>query len=355
MTAPDVEPLVSIIMPAYDVEAYVERAVACVLHQTYRDFELIVVDDGSHDGTPAILDRLARLDPRIIVVHKQNGGAPAARNDGIAMARGRYAWFVDADDLIREDMLDRMVTLAEESDLELVVTGFTIETHVGGETLTEVKSCPDVTYVSQYDFRSHAYRLFDENLLYTPWNKLFLTDRLRRLGIRFRDTFWDDFPFVLDYIRDVERVGNVSAPLYRFQRQREDSETTRWREGITKKRIEEDEWMRDLYAHWQICDKDSLEMLSRRHAERIVGCIESICDPSSPLTASDKIREIRDIVDDARVHEAAEDAVPHSAMMRLMLAPLRWRSVPLCYAEGHFVAAVKTSMPMLFARLKASR
>ena len=93
-------PSVSVIIPVYNVEAYVERCIESVAAQTCADFEALLVDDGSPDGSGAILERWARRDPRFRVLHKENGGLSSARNAGMDAARGDYLLFVDADDWI---------------------------------------------------------------------------------------------------------------------------------------------------------------------------------------------------------------------------------------------------------------
>ena len=130
-TATTHAPLVSVIIPAYNVEAYVEAAVRSVLDQTLADIEVIVVDDGSKDATGEILDRMAQDDPRLTALHVQNGGAPAARNLAIDRACGRYLVFVDADDECAPTMLERLAQIMDRDGCELAVCGFEIVTPTG--------------------------------------------------------------------------------------------------------------------------------------------------------------------------------------------------------------------------------
>ncbi len=351
-------PAVTLIMPAYNIEAYVARAVESVQNQTLRDWELIAVDDGSSDRTGQILDRLAERDWRIEVVHTENRGAAAARNLALERARGRYIHFLDGDDWVEPAMLAREVEFAETNDLQLVVAGFYIETYYGNgaEHLTEAKRVDEEVFASQAQFRSQAFRLFDQNLLYVPWNKLFLRSRIEELGLRFRPTFWDDFPFVLDYIRDVERVGVMDACFYHFGRSRAESETARWRPGMYEKREEEHGWMLDLYDHWGLAaDPLSMEMVQRRYIERLVGCIENVCNEACTLPRDEKRAQIEAMISSERAQMAVRIAQPRSAMMRLMLLPIRRKDASLALAEGRFISFVKGMDPRLFASLKARR
>ena len=351
------EPKVTVIMPAYNVDRYVRRAVQSLQNQTFSDFELIVVDDGSTDRTGEIADSLAERDIRITEIHQENAGAPAARNAALDRAKGTYVMFMDADDWAEPNMIGDMVTLAEDNHLELAVTAFYIDTYyTDTEYYTEVKGCPSRLYLTQAEFRAAAWQLFDQNQLYPPWNKLFLRERIERLHIRFRPTFWDDFPFVLDFIRDVERVGVSEQPYYHFIRQRSESETARWRPDMYDKREEEHGWMLDLYEHWGLSgDPASMEMVQRRYIERLVGCIENVCNPQCDLSSREKRRLIGEMISSERAQVAVAVARPKSRMMTAMLLPIKTRNVELAYREGTFISYVKRHNTKLFASLKANR
>lgn len=351
-------PTVSVIMPAYNVDRYVRRAVESLQNQTLRDFELLVVDDGSKDRTGDILDKMAERDIRITVFHNENGGAPAARNYALDRARGTYIHFMDADDWIEPRMLEDMVSLAERSLLDLVITGFYIDTYYGddGEHTSEIKTRPDCIYPTQQEFRAAAWQLFDQNLLYTPWNKLYSRERIERLGIRFRPTFMDDFPFVLDYIRDVERVGMIEQAYYHFIRERSESETARWRHNLYEKREEEHGWMLDLYHHWGLDgDTACMEMIQRRYIERLIGCIENVCNPACTLSTKEKIEQIDEMITSDRAQLAVATAQPRSRMMKAMLVPIKAKNARLAYREGTFISYVKRHNTKIFATLKANR
>ena len=351
-------PKVSVIMPAYNVDRYVRRAVESLQNQTLSDFELLVVDDGSTDRTGQILDKLAERDIRITVFHNENGGAPAARNFALDRARGTFVQFMDADDWIEPRFLEDMVAFAEKHTLELVITGFYIDTYYGnnGEHTSEVKTRPDEVYLTQQEFRAAAWQLFDQNLFYTPWNKLYVRERIERLGIRFRPTFMDDFPFVLDYIRAVERVGMIEQPYYHFIRERAESETARWRPNLYEKREEEHGWMLDLYRHWGLDgDAACMEMIQRRYIERLIGCIENVCNPACELSTKEKLAQIDQMITSDRAQIAVATAHPRSKMMKTMLLPIKAKNARVAYHEGMLISYVKRHNTKIFATLKANR
>lgn len=351
-------PKVSVIIPAYNVDRFIGRAIESLQNQTMRNFELLIVDDGSTDRTGEVADRMAERDIRIDVIHTKNQGAAAARNTALDRARGEFVHFVDGDDWVEPTMLADLVKIAEADDLDLVIAGFYIETYYGSgdQHTSELKSQPSRTFGSKEEFRACAWRLFDTNLLYTPWNKLFRRSYLEHIHARFKPTFWDDFPFVLDVIRDIERVAVTERAYYHFIRLRAESETARWRLNMYEKREEEHGWMLDLYEHWGLAgDPASTEMVQRRYVERLVGCIENVCNPSCTLSEAEKLEQIDAMISSERAQLAVSIAQPHSKMMGLMLIPVRRRDARMALAEGRFISFVKRHNTRLFATLKANR
>ena len=114
-------PQISVIVPVYNVERYLEKCVRSVLNQTFADFELILIDDGSTDGSTALCDRLENIDSRIRVIHQENRGLAAARNRGIEASRGQYLIFLDSDDYWSGNVLDELLKTLRETGAEMVL------------------------------------------------------------------------------------------------------------------------------------------------------------------------------------------------------------------------------------------
>lgn len=114
-------PLISIIVPIYKVEKYLGRCIESLINQTYRNIEIILVDDGSPDNCPLICDNYAKQDKRITVIHKENGGLSDARNCGLRLAKGEYVLFVDSDDYIKLDSCDRFAETVKSMSVDIAV------------------------------------------------------------------------------------------------------------------------------------------------------------------------------------------------------------------------------------------
>lgn len=180
-------PKVSIVVAAYNVERFLARCIDSLLAQTESSLEVLLVNDGSSDGTSTLADSYAVSDARVRVVHRQNGGLSVARNTGLSAARGEYVCFIDADDWVEPDMVKSMVTYLENSSSDVVIAGFTADFLEDQEKLIKSEQRLPVYAVIEPD-SSIATQIYDEffiNLLGYAWNKLYRREWLITLDIQF--------------------------------------------------------------------------------------------------------------------------------------------------------------------------
>lgn len=168
--------MISVIVPVFNVEPYLETCLDSILAQTYHDLEILVVDDGSTDGCGEICDHYARLDRRIFVFHTENRGLSAARNLGLDHLHGQYISFVDSDDWIEPDMYERLLRMAEQTDADLITCRFYKEFKNGR---TESSGPPEPFSVEGNDIL-HTY-LFGQEICQDSWNNLFQADLFQSL------------------------------------------------------------------------------------------------------------------------------------------------------------------------------
>lgn len=211
--------LVSVIIPVYNVEAYLPECVESVRRQTYPYWELLLIDDGSKDGSPGICDDFQRKDPRIRVIHKENEGPSSARNLGIDSARGDYIAFVDSDDLIDSEMLEQMVEKIVRYHTDLVLCGYKRfhpswrrSYQLSPYSLVILQGLPELASV----YERPETNMFGVSI----WAKLYRKDILWENRIRFREdvNYEEDCLFNLDYFRHV-RTTAVLRDIFYFYRQ----------------------------------------------------------------------------------------------------------------------------------------
>ena len=204
--------LVSVIVPVYNVEEYLGRCVDSILNQTYRNLEVILVDDGAKDSSGGICDAYAKKDSRVRVIHKENGGLSSARNAGIDAASGEYLEFVDSDDWIEADAVESMLSLAVTNNVELVVGG---RYDVKAKTGEKKKGlCPPRTEViSAEEMVGRMFRW--DNCDSAAPDKLFH----RRLFAQIRFPYGkvcEDVPIMYKIVLDADRVALLNKPIYNY-------------------------------------------------------------------------------------------------------------------------------------------
>ena len=158
-------PAISVIIPVYNAGSYLHRCVDSMLSQTFSDFELLLIDDGSTDGSSAVCDIYASKDPRIIVLHQKNGGVASARRTGIAKAKGTYSIHADADDYAEPNMLQEMYDRITETGADMLVADFYLDYANG----IQRKSCQSA---SGYTSSAYLKAILMGKRMGSLWNKL---------------------------------------------------------------------------------------------------------------------------------------------------------------------------------------
>lgn len=207
--------MVSVIVPAYNCRNVIERCIKSIANQTYKNLEIIIVNDGSKDDTLSVIKTLADNDDRIKIIDKENEGVSMARNDGVAMAKGDYVQFVDADDYLDSGYTADMVESITNNNADMVVAGYT--RHQDGVT-TNVVYSQGACYEVKSGLNKAFYELYNMYLLNMPWNKLFKRELIKK---RFDKelSLGEDLLFNLDYLKECEYiyVGDYTGYHYLFE------------------------------------------------------------------------------------------------------------------------------------------
>ena len=208
-------PSVSIIVPVYNAEACLRRCVESVLNQEYADFELLLADDGSRDGSGRICDEYAAADSRVRVFHKENSGVSDSRNLCLDQARGRYLQFLDADDWITANATKLLVQAMEEHLCDLVISDFY---RVVGERVSPKGDIDEAQVLSREEYASHMMENPANYYYGVLWNKLYRREIVEQHHLRMDPAIsWcEDFMFILEYIRRAETFFALQVPVYYY-------------------------------------------------------------------------------------------------------------------------------------------
>ena len=205
--------MISVIVPVYKVEPYLQQCVDSILNQTYRDLEVLLIDDGSPDRCGEICDEYERQDKRVRVFHTENRGLSAARNLGLREATGEYIGFVDSDDWIDPDMYDVLLKRLEETGADICVCGFWYEY---ASTIKECK-LQEAVYSAETALRM----LLHERISNHAWNKLYRKELFQNVVFP-EDVYFEDIVIMHRIIKEVNNLTTISVMGYHY-RQREGS------------------------------------------------------------------------------------------------------------------------------------
>ena len=197
----------SVVIPVYQALGTLERCVASWLGQSRSDLELILVDDGSTDGSGERCDELAARDPRIRVIHQTNAGVSAARNTGIHAAQGEFLLFTDSDDYVESAYLEKMASAQQEENSDLVLCGFH-HLYDGAD----IRKAPEISGTwEKKSFAEPFLDLYEKSYLNMPWNKLFRRKWLGEFDISL--SLGEDLLFNLEYLKKCRRITVIPDTL----------------------------------------------------------------------------------------------------------------------------------------------
>lgn len=202
---------ISIIVPVYNVEALLPKCLDSICAQTYRDLEIIVVDDGATDSSGQICDEYARRDPRIRVIHQANAGLAGARNAGLDIAQGAYIGFVDSDDHIAPEMYETLLACLECHGADIAVCGRYLQTESG--TLSPMGELPEPLAFDSHEAVRRL--LLTDGMDAAAWDKLYRRELFE--GVRYPLKYVsEDIPVTYRLLCRAKRIAHCGKPLYYY-------------------------------------------------------------------------------------------------------------------------------------------
>ena len=224
-----VNSLVTIIVPVYNVEKYLRKCLNSIVNQTYKNIEIICVDDGSPDNSIDILNEFAEKDQRVKVIRQENQGLSGARNAGINNATGKYIMFVDSDDWIKLNMIELMTNKIEKENLDLVICGRYhyingIKKEINLNKIKEVLENKILNGKEYFKVITSKTNLFTAS----AYNKLYITSLIKEKNLFFpKGKLYEDLLFVFQYIYDSNKIGIIEQGLYNYVVSREGAITNK--------------------------------------------------------------------------------------------------------------------------------
>ena len=212
------EKLISIIVPVYNVEKYLDKCIESILNQTYKNLEIILVDDGSKDNCPKICDDYAVKDNRIKVIHKINGGLSSARNEGLKVTNGDYISFVDSDDFIEKEMLYKLLHTLEKNDSDIAICGYNAvdEEGVVLEKLKLLDKNHEEIIISKVESQNDYFEKKNKRGIYTvAWNKLYKKELFLNKAFP-EGRLHEDEALTFKLLYEAKKIVYLNEALYNY-------------------------------------------------------------------------------------------------------------------------------------------
>lgn len=281
------EPLVSVIMPVYNCEKYLKESIESVISQSYQNWELIIVDDGSKDKSVSIIESYMEKDKRIQLYKNESGehGPGIARNYGMEKIRGKYTYFIDADDWIENDLLQDTVTLAERTDADIVPFGFIIEDNEK-KIKKPLKPCGNFEF---QDFKTIANEIIRGT--WSECHELIRSELLKNIRHNKYKT-GEDICFQMDLLCNVKKVCGIDKEYYHYRVVKNSiSHTDQWDNAFMETNLAVWDKERQFLKYCGL-NEDS-QIMKNAAIERYTWCMYCLCKKECLLSLAKKYKQIK--------------------------------------------------------------
>jgi glycosyltransferase involved in cell wall biosynthesis len=322
-------PLFSVIVPIYNAAGSLKKCIDSIKDQTYHELEIILINDGSTDGSLAICNGFKADDNRIIIADQVNSGTSAAKNKGIDSSHGDYVMFIDADDYVERDAVERLYKVLADSGSDMVIFGYNrYDIIKGSEQITEV-SFENKVYTGRIDAPDFV-KLYKMPMLNQNWNKVYDLHMIKSSGIYFRDemSLGEDLLFNLDVLKNCKKISIIKDILYNFMCYNPGSLSKRYRDDFFE--IQQmlfhkiKGFMLDSYDDGLM--RGSTDELEDQYLQTVISYISKISGYRNN-SFIEKYRKISKIVSDKEIQEIAADVKTGSIKKRLLIYLIRIRFI----------------------------
>lgn len=353
------EIMFSVIMPVYGVEKHLKQAVESVLEQTYKNFEIILVDDASPDKCPEICEEYAKNYSNVRCVHhEQNMGLSAARNTGLSCAGGEYVTFMDSDDYIDVDLLERVEISLRENPADCVVFGVREEYFNKDGRLSkvyELKFGNEERISSQTQVRSTVIKLEEKTFLGYAWNKFYKTDCIRSENLTFENvTLIEDIVFNISFFENINSLNILNLAPYHYMKRIDGSLTNKFVKDYYMLHRRRVEMILELYYGWDMCSEEIRRSLGNIYARYIYSAIQRNCDKRSGMDGKSRREFLKSVFADEMFKELSP-YINASGYAGIIYGALRRQQAGLCLLFARIIYIVKEKMPVVFAGAKQTR
>lgn len=318
---------ISVILPCYNVEKYIAKSIQSVLDQSYTDFELLVIIDGSPDNSKAIAESLT--DSRITVYEKPNGGLSDARNYGLERAQGEFVYFMDSDDWIEPDLLEKTIKVLEEQNLNVVVFGYIQDDEdKEGNLVASTETIPRLSVLKQEDKNTevNAHLL---GLLGYAWNKVYRRSFLTVNNLNFEKgmSLVEDILFNVQVYEKLNEIYFINKAFYHYLNRPNATLIKQYHPDSFQLKLKRNKVLQQLFENWNFQNKEETIAFSQIHGIRY--CIHNMFSYKNDLSFREKTIYIQEMVSHPFTREVIGSYHPKSTKDKVFQVLIKNRQAVL--------------------------
>ena len=366
-------PFFSIVMPVYGVEKYIERAISCISNQTFRDWELIVVDDCTPDESARIAKDYARRDPRVrLVHHKTNRGLSEARNTGIREACGTYLWMPDPDDTYDIDLLERAhatiseiagttATISEAQTPDVVMFGYAENYFDENDNFLYTHALP--IHAGTYGAPESWHPLvidFERGTHYGyAWNKIYRLSRIQKLNLAFENVrLIEDITFNVAFFQDAASLCVLEGTPYYYAKRAGKSLTNAnaySAQTYYELHLRRVSMLYKQLASWGVLDAQAASTLGALYGRYVLSTLERQCVRTEGLNHASRRARTKEMFSEPLFSELIPNARAQGKALKVSLALLKTRNVSISLALGRAIHIARMMSYKTFTRARSER
>lgn len=270
------DPIISVIIPVYNVEKYLSKCIESIIQQTYINLEIILINDGSTDRSLSICESYKRLDTRIKLINKSNGGLSDARNMGLKHATGEYIYFIDSDDWCEENTIETLYLAISRSNSDICICSYSID--YVNEKYSLIREIDNQVFISEDNIRQSIYHLDKKGMLNVVWNKLYKKNIILNNHLLFEIDGMpgEDLLFNVEYFKNITSICFIKDVLYHYIRQDEVTLVSKYNEDLYNQVIRFNKARKSLYEHYNMLEGEFIEVYKMSYIDYIFSCISNI-------------------------------------------------------------------------------
>lgn len=296
--------LVSIIVPVYNAERFLARCIESILNQSYKNIEVLLINDGSKDNSGDICEYYAKKDNRVKVIHQKNSGPSVARNVGIEQSKGEYIQFVDSDDYVDNDMTESLVREMEEN-IDIVLCGFKCLLSNNNKDVFKTNIYPK-TCLTKYEFLNQFGILFKDFYINYIFNKLYRRDIITNYNIRFDPSVgWgEDLLFNISYFNQCKMISIIDKLLYNYNKMNDQSITSSFNKDLFMYKQKMYDCVRKFLIENNSYSGLNKKIVEEKYAYSVIVCLENLIYSDINYNKEEFKVKIEEIIKNDQVRES---------------------------------------------------